>query len=152
MGGSSAGGAEEQPDSTGCSGGSGPGQVFVVMPLDSASSQLLQLSSSGRRTNMPIIIEDVGPNDQVTTYQLSNAIVSGYASTGGGNRPRESVSLSFTKIVWNSSNCVVDSPTKGANAASGVVPTPNSIRFRNAPPTLTVPRVLAKPNTSGRNQ
>jgi type VI secretion system secreted protein Hcp len=54
------------------------------------------------------------------TYKLSDCMVSGYSVSSGGDRPTESISLNFTKIIYEftemkSKNEGGDKPVTGWN-------------------------------------
>ena len=75
-------------------------EVTVTKSMDSSSAYLFQQActgSAGKKVEIHLVTTG-SPGDIYMTYELSNALVSGYSVSSGGDRPSESVSFNFTKI------------------------------------------------------
>jgi type VI secretion system secreted protein Hcp len=83
-------------------------EIVVTKVLDKSSTSLLQQALAGE--GKPVIIDFVksslGTPFVYAEYKLDNVLISGYSTSSGGDRPTESISLSFTKITFinNSQN------------------------------------------------
>lgn len=76
-------------------------EITVTKLMDPASAMLLKESLSGDEgVKVEIVIVRTGAKEveKVGTYTLENTLISGYSVSSGGDRPAESLSLSFTKI------------------------------------------------------
>ena len=76
-------------------------EVTVTKTMDSASAYLFQQActgSAGKKVEIHLVTTG-SPGDIYMTYELTNALVSGYSVSSGGDRPAESVSFNFTKIA-----------------------------------------------------
>lgn len=87
------------------SSGAGAGKVsmssFSIMKaIDKASPQLYSLAASGKRIKSAVIIVNSGGAEYLK-IQMSDVLVSSYGlSSSGGDRPTESVSFNFSKVVF----------------------------------------------------
>ncbi|HZL34677.1 MAG TPA: type VI secretion system tube protein Hcp [Tepidisphaeraceae bacterium] len=82
-------------------------EITITKAMDKASPLLFSSILSGPSTPevdiffVNIIRGQGGRSTQVyAEYQLSNVLISGYSVSSGGDRPTESLSLNFTKIVY----------------------------------------------------
>lgn len=75
-------------------------EVTFTKSLDAASAHLFTEATTGAAgKKVEIHLVSTGsPGDIYLTYELTNALVSGYSVSSGGDRPSESVSVNFTKI------------------------------------------------------
>lgn len=77
-------------------------EVIISKVTDSTSPLLLQEALIGKASTAKIDVVQTGP-DQLNTFleiTLTNAMVSQYSISGGGERPTESITLDFTKIEF----------------------------------------------------
>lgn len=77
-------------------------EITVSKLMDAASPKLFTESATGS-TGKEVKIDLVttgSPGLTYVTYTLTNALVSGYSISSGGDRPSESVSINFTKIEY----------------------------------------------------
>jgi len=76
-------------------------EVLVTKPMDESSIELFGWSVAkydAKKLNIDIVT--TGRKTPFTTYELENAVISGYSvSSGGDGMPHESISLNFTKIT-----------------------------------------------------
>ncbi|WP_396190213.1 type VI secretion system tube protein Hcp [Flavobacterium sp.] len=77
-------------------------EVSIVKEFDAASPQLVTEASTGYEgKTVKIDLTTTGsPSDVFCTYTLSNALIDSYSVTSSGERPTESVSISFTKLEF----------------------------------------------------
>ena len=78
-------------------------EVVVTKMLDTASPNLFIDAVAGEmNTEATIKLTSTIKNkvDTYLQYVLSNTGLSGYSISSGGDRPTESLSLNFTKVVW----------------------------------------------------
>lgn len=77
-------------------------EVVVTKVLDAASNKLFADAVGGVFDSTVTIKLTTTTKDSVETflkYELSNVGLSGYSITSGGDKPQESLSLNFTKIL-----------------------------------------------------
>lgn len=78
-------------------------EVVVTKPQDSASPNLFIDAVAGQMNTEATIEFTATAKGKVATYLkyvLTNTGLSGYSVSSGGDRPSESLSLNFTKVVW----------------------------------------------------
>jgi type VI secretion system secreted protein Hcp len=77
-------------------------EVTITKQMDMASTDMFMESVKGNKgEEVKIDIVSTGNPPRVfCTYTLSNALVSGYSVSTGGDRPTESLSLNFTKLEF----------------------------------------------------
>ena len=74
-------------------------ELVVTKTMDKASPLLVQQALGG--TGQTVTIDLVTSSGfTYATYTLENVLISGYSVSSGGDRPTESISLSFTKILF----------------------------------------------------
>jgi type VI secretion system secreted protein Hcp len=75
-------------------------EVVVTKPTDVASLKLLNeaLAGEGKTVKIDFTTTVKSKTETYMTIELTNAMVSGYSFSSGGDRPNESVSLNFTKV------------------------------------------------------
>jgi type VI secretion system secreted protein Hcp len=89
--------------------------------VDLSSCPIIGACNAG--TNLKTVIVTVGRNDAGTVlpylvYTLDNTIVSSHSiSSGGGDRPTETITLNYSKIKWDFTEQKVDMGKKGNNGA-----------------------------------
>jgi type VI secretion system secreted protein Hcp len=77
-------------------------EVVVTKMMDAASPKLFTeavTGNAGKTVNIDLVSTG-SPGNTYTSYTLTNALVSAYSVSSGGDRPSESVSISFTKIEY----------------------------------------------------
>jgi type VI secretion system secreted protein Hcp len=75
-------------------------EVTLTKKMDRASANLFKeacTGNAGKKVTIDLVTTS-SPGLTYMTYELTNALVSGYSVSTGGDRPSESVSLNFTKI------------------------------------------------------
>lgn len=78
-------------------------EITITKPMDSSSPALLQQAFGGTPQTAEIyFVTASGTGTEVVyaEYKLTNAIVTGYSVSSGGDRPTESLSLAFSKIQF----------------------------------------------------
>ena len=75
-------------------------EVTVSKEMDSSSVYLFQESCTGQKgkTVKIHLVSTGSPGATYLEYTLTNALVSGYSVSSGGDRPTESVTLNYTKL------------------------------------------------------
>ena len=74
----------------------------ITKPQDSSSVGLLReaFGGTGKTVIIDFVKTDLGKEFTYLEYKLDNVLVSSYSVSSGGDRPSESISLSFTKITF----------------------------------------------------
>jgi type VI secretion system secreted protein Hcp len=77
-------------------------EVTISKLMDSASPKLFTESCTGAvGKKVQIHLVSTGsPGNTYIEYTLTNALISSYSVSSGGDRPSESVSISFTKLEY----------------------------------------------------
>jgi type VI secretion system secreted protein Hcp len=77
-------------------------EVTITKLMDSSSTKLLVESATGNagKTVKIDLVSTGSPGNTYVTYTLTNALISGYSVSTGGDRPSESISINFTKIEY----------------------------------------------------
>jgi type VI secretion system secreted protein Hcp len=77
-------------------------EVVITKLMDSASPKLMVESATGAagKTVKIDLVSTGSPGNTYVTYTLTNALISSYSVSSGGDRPSESLSISFTKIEY----------------------------------------------------
>ena len=77
-------------------------EVVITKTLDASSPKFFTEACTGAAGKKAVIdlVSTGSPGVTYTQYTLHNALVSGYSLSSGGDRPSESISLSFTKIEF----------------------------------------------------
>ena len=76
-------------------------EVSITKLMDESSPLIFTEACVGKAKKIQIHLCTTG-TDQIDTYmeyELENCMVSGYTVSSGGDRPSESISLSFTKLT-----------------------------------------------------
>ena len=78
-------------------------EIVMTKPMDNSSYRWMEEALYGEGTDVQIDFckTDKGQLETYATYTLENAMVSGYSVSSGGDRPSESISISFTKIIYS---------------------------------------------------
>jgi type VI secretion system secreted protein Hcp len=96
-------------------------EIVVTKPQDAASTYLFTDAVAGQM-NTDVTIEFTATSKGAVAtylkYLLSNTGLSGYSLSSGGDRPSESLSLNFTKVIWTFTP-----------AASDLTGTPNTVGY-----------------------
>lgn len=100
-------------------------EIVVTKPMDKSSFSWMEESlwGEGQEVQIDFCKTDKDKLEVYTTYKLSDAMVSGYSVSSGGDRPSESISINFTKIIYEfnemgSKNAAGDSPKTGWDIAA----------------------------------
>jgi type VI secretion system secreted protein Hcp len=82
-------------------------EVTLTKTMDDSSPYLFQESLKGKGETVTIHVTKTGQEkiEEIVEYKLDQVLLSGYSVSSGGDRPSESISLSYTKIemkyiVW----------------------------------------------------
>ena len=77
-------------------------EVSIVKMFDSSSPKLFTEACTGNTgKTVKIDLTTTGsPGVTYCTYTLTNALISSYSVSSGGDRPTESISISFTKLEF----------------------------------------------------
>ena len=100
-------------------------EIVVTKPMDSSSYRWMEesLYGEGQDVTIDFCKTDKGALEVYASYTLTDCMVSGYSVSSGGDRPQESLSLNFTKIVYNfsemgSKNAKGETPKTGWDIAA----------------------------------
>src|SRR5437588_1520292 len=76
-------------------------EIVVTKPTDIASTDLLNesLQGEGQDVTIDFCKTDKGNLQTYLSYVLTNTMISGFSLSSGGDRPQESLSFNFTKIM-----------------------------------------------------
>src|SRR5271166_2136020 len=76
-------------------------EIVVTKPTDIATIKLLDeaLEGEGKDVTIDFCKTDKGNLSVYLSYTLNNTMISGYSLSSGGDRPQESLSFNFTKIM-----------------------------------------------------
>jgi type VI secretion system secreted protein Hcp len=77
-------------------------EVTVTKMLDPASALLMKeamAGATGVKVEIAIVRTGNKEIEEVGRYALENVLISGYSISSGGDRPSESISLSYAKIM-----------------------------------------------------
>ena len=75
-------------------------EVVLSKATCKASAKLFNEATVGQAKKAVIEFTETGPSQQEVylRFELTNALISGYSLSSGGDRPSESLSLNFTKV------------------------------------------------------
>ena len=93
-------------------------EITITKPMDVSSTQLLQEALAGTGQTVTIDFAQAtgtGPLSTYAQYVLTNAVVTGYSVSSGGDRPMESISISFSKVSFT---YTPETPTGGTGTPS----------------------------------
>jgi type VI secretion system secreted protein Hcp len=76
-------------------------EIVVTKPTDMASTNLLNEALQGEGVDVTIDFckTDKGNLNVYLSYVLNNTMISGFSLSSGGDRPQESLSFNFTKVM-----------------------------------------------------
>jgi len=76
-------------------------EIVVTKPTDIATVKLLDeaLEGDGKDVTIDFCKTDKGNLSVYLSFVLNNTMISGYSLSSGGDRPQESLSFNFTKIM-----------------------------------------------------
>jgi type VI secretion system secreted protein Hcp len=99
-------------------------EITITKPLDKSSYRWFEesLYGEGEAVQIDFCKTDKDKLEVYTSYKLENAMVSGYSLSSGGDRPSESISINFTKILFefnemSSKNAKGETPKAGWDIA-----------------------------------
>jgi type VI secretion system secreted protein Hcp len=77
-------------------------EVVITKEMDSASTELFKQSTAGADgKKVEIVFFSTGdPGTTYAQYTLEDTLISGYSVSSGSDRPIESISLNFTKVMF----------------------------------------------------
>jgi type VI secretion system secreted protein Hcp len=75
----------------------------ITKPMDKSSFKWLDeaLHGEGQKVEIDFCKTDKDKLEVYAKYELEGAMVSGYSVSSGGDRPMESISINFTKVVYS---------------------------------------------------
>ena len=78
-------------------------EIVVTKRMDSSSVHLLDeaLQGEGKLVKIDFVKTDKGKLETYLSYELTNTMISGFSMSSGGDKPQESISLNFTKVMFN---------------------------------------------------
>jgi type VI secretion system secreted protein Hcp len=78
-------------------------EITVQKPLDISSYRWFEetLWGDGKTVTIHFTKTNKDQQDVYLEYILDNVLVSGFSTSGGGDRPHETISLNFTRIEYN---------------------------------------------------
>lgn len=78
------------------------GEITLAKVMDTASPKLLTEAATGAagKTVNIHLVSTGSPGNTYAEYTLTNALISSYSVSTGGDRPTESISINFTKIEF----------------------------------------------------
>ena len=78
-------------------------EITMSKPMDVSSYRWMEeaLIGEGQKVEIDFCKTDKGVLETYVKYELENAMVSGYSVSSGGDRPSESLSINFTKIIYS---------------------------------------------------
>jgi type VI secretion system secreted protein Hcp len=76
-------------------------EIVVTKPTDIATVKMLDEALEGEGVDVTIdfVKTDKGNLSVYLSYTLNNTMISGYSMSSGGDRPQESLSFNFTKVM-----------------------------------------------------
>lgn len=77
-------------------------EVTITKLMDSSSPKFFTeacTGAAGKKVQIDLVTTG-SPGKTYATYTLTNALVSSYSMSSGGDRPAESISISFTKMEY----------------------------------------------------
>lgn len=84
-------------------------EITVTKLMDESSPDLFTEACTGEGKLVTIDFCKTGAEvEQYMQYELENCMISGYSVSSGGDRPMESISLSFTKITMTYTPTEID--------------------------------------------
>lgn len=86
-------------------------EVTVTKMFDKASTPLLEaaLHGDGVKAEIAFLRTKTGGGvEEFLRYELSETLTSGYSVSSGGDRPTESISFNFTKVMMKNSSSKSD--------------------------------------------
>ena len=99
-------------------------EIVVTKPMDKSSYRWMEeaLWGEGQAVQIDFCKTDKDKLEVYTSYKLENAMISGYSVSSGGDRPSESISINFTKILYEFfemgvKNATGDTPKAGWDIA-----------------------------------
>jgi type VI secretion system secreted protein Hcp len=77
-------------------------EITITKLMDSSSPKFFVESctgAAGKKVEIHLVTTG-SPGNTFAAYTLTNALVSSYSMSSGGDRPSESISISFTKVEY----------------------------------------------------
>lgn len=77
-------------------------EIVITKEMDTSSFRWMEESlwGEGQDVQIDLCKTDKGMLEVYCTYKLTDALISGYSVSSGGDKPSESISISFTKIMY----------------------------------------------------
>lgn len=77
-------------------------EIVVTKEMEQSSPYLFSesLLGKGKKVKIHLCRTSAGNLETYAEYELENTLISAYSASSGGDRPSESVSLNYTKIVF----------------------------------------------------
>ena len=77
-------------------------ELVITKVADTASPKLMQeaLWGEGKKVKIDLVKTDKDKLEAYQQYELEGTVISGYSVSSGGDRPLETISLNFTKIIF----------------------------------------------------
>ncbi len=78
-------------------------EITITKPMDSSSVQLAQQLLTGAPQNVKIDFVKLSGTGQTFTYaeyDLTNALITGYSVSSGGDQPTETITIAFEKFSF----------------------------------------------------
>jgi type VI secretion system secreted protein Hcp len=78
-------------------------ELTLSKMADTASAKLMQESlwGEGKKVKIDLVKTDKDKLEAYQQYELENTMISGFSVSSGGDRPMESLTLNFTKIIFS---------------------------------------------------
>jgi type VI secretion system secreted protein Hcp len=78
-------------------------EINITKPTDISSTAWMEQALYGRGVNCQIDFckTDKGQLEVYQSFSLENCLISGFTVNSGGDRPTESITISFTKIIYS---------------------------------------------------
>ncbi|NLS07986.1 type VI secretion system tube protein Hcp [Rhizobium sp. P32RR-XVIII] len=89
-------------------------EVVVTKENDISTGKLMQeaLGGHGKTVKVEFTRTDKSKQDVFLSLELTNAMISGYSHASGADRPMETISLNFTKVLFKTKQ-MKDDATEG---------------------------------------
>lgn len=99
-------------------------QITVTKPMDGSSYKFFEEACIGKDGQKCTIHLVTNENQVFAEYEMENTLIAGYNISSGGDRPLETLSLNFTKILYKYSVMGADNKsstkyTSGYDIATG---------------------------------
>ena len=88
-------------------------EITITKMEDASSIKLFEaaLVGEGKTVKLTFVKTDKGKLENYLEFELTDTMISGYSLSSGGDRPSESISLSFTKVKMSVTTMKPDGTT-----------------------------------------